>query len=142
MPSDTFPVVVHAALFRGDELFLLQRSNTGFMDGYYSLPGGHQCAGESVEQALVRECEEETGVVVEDVRALCVMPYRSGRHQGLNFVFEVARWRGEPHVAEPGLFSAAIWASPDRLPMPAAPWIEDALRSRGDGRWFRELHWP
>ncbi len=141
MERDTFPVVVHALLFRDAELFVLRRANTGFMDGYYCLPGGHQHAGESVEAALRRECAEETSVVAVDVQAVCVMPYRSGEHQGLNFVFEVQSWRGEPQVAEPDLFSTSLWANAGTLPEPCAPWINDVLRARNEGRWFKELHW-
>lgn len=120
---------------------MLQRAKTGFMDGYYCLPGGHQRRGEGVEAALRRECEEETGVVAEEVQALCVLPYWSGSHQGLNFVFEVRSWRGEPRLAEPELFSEALWASANDLPQPVAPWIADALRARSEGRWFQELRW-
>ena len=58
MARDVFPVVVHVLMFRGEELFLLRRANSGFMDGYFALPGGHQQAGESVEAAAQRECEE------------------------------------------------------------------------------------
>ena len=57
-----FPVVVHVMLLRGEHLFLLRRAATGFMDGYFCLPGGHQKAGESVSDAARRECLEEAGV--------------------------------------------------------------------------------
>jgi 8-oxo-dGTP pyrophosphatase MutT (NUDIX family) len=138
---DRFPVVVHVLMFRGDELFLLRRASTGFMDGYYALPGGHQRAGESVAEAARRECEEETGVTGLDLAPICVMPYRAGRHQGLNFVFEAASWRGEPRVAEPELFSEGVWAAARDLPEPHAMWISDALHCRDEGDWFREFLW-
>ena len=141
MARDVFPVVVHVLMFRGDDLFLLRRSNTGFMDGYFALPGGHQQAGESVEAGARRECEEETGVRGTVLSPVCVMPYRSARHQGLNFVFEAVRWEGEPGIAEPELFSEALWASPTALPQPHATWILNVLRCRADGVWFKELHW-
>jgi 8-oxo-dGTP pyrophosphatase MutT (NUDIX family) len=138
---DVFPVVVHVLMFRGDELFLLRRVNSGFMDGYYALPGGHQQVGESVEEAARRECEEETGVQGTLLSPVCVMPYRSGKHQGLNFVFEALQWEGEPGIAEPELFSAATWAVPGMMPEPHAMWISDVLRCRADGVWFKEFHW-
>lgn len=138
---DLFPVVVHVLMFRNDELFLLRRANSGFLDGYYVLPGGHQHAGESVEAAARRESEEETGISDAVLSPVCVMPYRSGRHQGLNFVFEALQWRGEPRLAEPEFFSEAVWAAPGRLPEPHALWISDVLRCRSDGVWFKEFHW-
>ncbi len=141
MARDVFPVVVHVLMLRGAELFLLRRANSGFMDGYYALPGGHQKAGESVESAAQRECEEETGVYGTVLSPVCAMPYRSGKHQGLNFVFEALHWQGEPGIAEPEFFSEAVWVSPETLPEPHAIWISDALRCRVDGVWFKEFHW-
>ena len=144
MARDVFPVVVHVLMLRGDEreeLFLLRRANSGFMDGYYALPGGHQQAGESVEEAACRECEEETGVHGPVLSPVCVMPYRSGRHQGLNFVFEALQWEGAPGIAEPDLFSEALWTSPHALPEPHAAWISDVMRCRADGVWFKEFRW-
>ena len=137
---DGFPVVVHILLERDSRLFLLRRARTGFMDGYYGLPGGHLRRGESVTEAAVRECREETGVVPEGIEPRCVLPYISGRHQGLNFVFESHRFEGEPGVNEPELFDGCCWARRDDLPARVAPWLADAL-AMPPGRWFREFRW-
>ncbi len=146
MSRDKFPVVVHVLLLRvspggQQEVFLLRRANTGFMDGYYALPGGHQQAGESVSQAASRECLEEAGVAVADLTALCVMPYRSERQQGLNFLFEAHAWRGVPGICEPALFDDCLWSAMDHLPQPHAPWLPNALLARQAGDWFVELQW-
>ncbi len=137
---DGFPVVVHILLIRDSRLFLLRRAHTGFMDGYYGLPGGHLRRGESVSEAAVRECREETGVVPEDLEPRCVLPYISGRHQGFNFVFESHRFEGEPHINEPELFDACYWAARDDLPARVTPWLVDAL-AMPRGHWFREFRW-
>jgi len=137
----TFPVVVHVLLIRDERLFLLRRSQTGFMDGYYCLPGGHQKVGESVSEAGVRECLEETGVQTSRLEPLCVMPYQSGRHQGLNFVFQTEDWEGEPGINEPALFDDSCWSLLDRLPDPHAPWMSELLEFRRDGRWYKEFQW-
>ncbi|MEZ5561015.1 MAG: NUDIX domain-containing protein [Pseudomonadales bacterium] len=141
MTRATFPVVVHVLFVRDAELFLMRRANTGFMDGYFALPGGHQHAGESVTEAALRECEEETGIRPEALSPRLVMPYRSGRHQGLNFLFEAERWQGEPRIAEPALFDAAGWYPLDALPERSAAWIADALALRARGQWFAEFAW-
>ncbi len=137
---DGFPVVVHIMLVRDSRLFLLRRAHTGFMDGCYGLPGGHQRSGESVSEAAARECREETGVLSENLEPRCVLPYISGRHQGLNFLFEAHRFEGEPRVNEPDLFDGCCWATPDDLPVNVTPWLADALAMPRD-RWFREFHW-
>ena len=141
MTRASFPVVVHVLLLSKSRLFLLRRANTGFMDGYYGLPGGHQHHGENVSEAALRECEEETGVRPEEIRPVCVMPYRAGRHQGLNFVFEAVHWHGTPGLAEPELFDRAEWFFLDGLPDPHPPWIVEALELRARQDWFREYVW-
>lgn len=136
-----FPVVVHVLLKRGATVALLKRANTGFMDGYYALPGGHQEQGESVSQAAGRELAEELGVVAVQMRPACVLPYRSGRHQGVNFVFSCEEFRGEPVINEPELFAELVWVAPDALPRPTADWIPDALSLAGADDWYLEMEW-
>lgn len=140
-----FPVVVHVLLWRGAgtgaELFLLQRAGTGFMDGFHVPPGGHLHAGEGVADGARRECAEETGVTPTDLVPVCVLPYRSGRHQGFNIVFEGRTFAGEPGVGEPERCVAAGWFAPGALPTPLAPWLQDVLAMRDAGEWYRELVW-
>jgi 8-oxo-dGTP pyrophosphatase MutT (NUDIX family) len=141
MSRERFVVVVHVLMIRNGQLFMLRRASTGFMDGFYALPGGHQEAGESISAAAHRECLEETGIVPENLTPVCVMPYRSGRHQGLNFIFETTHFQGEPRVNEPDLFDAGIWVDPDKLPEPVAVWLPDVLAMRSAGIWYQEFEW-
>ncbi len=135
-----FPVVVHTMLVRDKELFLLRRAHTGFMDGYYALPGGHQHQGESVSAAARREVREETGIDLTAVEPRCVLPYRDGVHQGLNFVFEATAFVDEPTICEPQLFDACCWAPIDDLPQPVAPWLQAVIEMPREV-WYREFHW-
>lgn len=58
-----------AAIVR-DGCLLMQRCRTAEGFAYYELPGGGQNAGETLEEAVVRECLEETGYWVRVVRFL------------------------------------------------------------------------
>ena len=138
---DLFPVVVHVIVCRGSSFALLRRSNTGFMDGYYALPGGHQQQGESVAEAATRECEEELGITLSSLDPVCVLPYRSGRHQGINFVFSASDYEGTVRINEPELFDSLVWVSASQLPEPHADWIPQALSMLGEDRWFAQLEW-
>src|SRR4051794_30312499 len=95
---DQFPVLVHTVLVRNDTLLLLRRCGTGYLDGWYALPGGHLLRGEGILACAVRECREETGVEIEpeNLRALAVLPYRSGEHQGVDFIMAASTFAGEP----------------------------------------------
>jgi len=139
-PRDGFPVVVHVMLARNEEIFLLRRAATGFMDGCFCPPGGHQQPGESVMDAARRECLEEAGVEVGELHPRFALPYISGIHQGLNFVFEARAFDGAPRIAEPALFDACRWAPRTALPEPAAPWLVDALALPQE-QWYHEVRW-
>eukprot|EP01104_Vermistella_antarctica_P019677 TRINITY_DN784_c0_g1_i1.p2 TRINITY_DN784_c0_g1~~TRINITY_DN784_c0_g1_i1.p2 ORF type:complete len:141 (+),score=11.56 TRINITY_DN784_c0_g1_i1:92-514(+) len=60
----------------GDDLklLLLQKKN-GEREGY-ALPGGGQDPGESMQEAVIRECLEEVGAAVTVVRLLCVYEHK------------------------------------------------------------------
>src|SRR5512132_407839 len=113
----TFPVTVHLFLFRGDQVLLLRRSNTGFADGQYSVPAGHLDGGETVIAAAAREALEEVGVRIEP-EALCyssVMHRRDGDER-VDFFVHVRRWDGEIVNAEPEKCDEIRWVNIDKLP--------------------------
>ncbi|HML03638.1 MAG TPA: NUDIX hydrolase [Candidatus Bathyarchaeia archaeon] len=53
-----------------DERILIVKRRTVPFKGYWALPGGRVEAGESVEEAIVREVKEETGLDVEILRKI------------------------------------------------------------------------
>ncbi|WP_456384119.1 NUDIX domain-containing protein [Persephonella sp.] len=78
--------------FRG--IVLIERKNPPLG---LAIPGGFVDVGESVEQAVVREMKEETGLDVEIVRLLGVYsdPDRDPRFHTVSITF-VCRATGEP----------------------------------------------
>ena len=139
MSRSTFPVVTHVALFRQGRVFLLRRAQTGFLDGFFTLPGGHQQADEGVTEAAAREVREETGVRVRRLAPLAVMPYRYGVERGVNFVFQALDYDGVPEIGEPDLFDEAAWALPTDLPRPRPDWLPRAFALAAGGTWFHEF---
>jgi len=137
----TFPIVVHTLLVQSGRWFLLRRANTGYLDGAYTLPGGHVQRGEGVVAAAVRECHEEAGVVVApaDLELIAVMPYQTADHQGVDFIARAEQWSGTPAIAEPQYFDDCCWADPSALPQPLAPYIPALLDMQSQATWFREL---
>lgn len=53
-------------LRRGNEILLIKRATTGWMDGLYSLPAGSLDENEEILNAAIRECREEIGVDINE----------------------------------------------------------------------------
>jgi 8-oxo-dGTP diphosphatase len=69
--------------------------------GAVALPGGHIEAGESPEEALSREMQEEVGLVPMETVYVCTLLHRAQEFRKLHY-FAVTRWQGEiiPQEAE------------------------------------------
>ncbi len=111
-----------------DQHILLTRRRGGYGSGGWHLPSGKAEAGESVEDAVIREAYEEVGVTVDATDLRCVHALHvqhSGEEPRVGFFFETARWSGQPSNREPDKCSAVQWFHftefPDgMIPYPAA----------------------
>jgi 8-oxo-dGTP diphosphatase len=130
----------YVILRRGDEVLLLLRANTGWMDGHWAVPAGHVEQGESVFEAALREAEEEAGVRIrpDDLRPLCVMhrtvPEPTPIDERVDFFFTADRWSGEPHLREAEKADRLDWFRLDKLPDPVVPHELLVLNGLRDGR--------
>ncbi|MFI6958509.1 NUDIX domain-containing protein [Nocardia vinacea] len=87
-------LVVGAVVQHSGKILLLQRPTDDFMGGIWELPSGKVDPGESIDQALIREIKEETGLDVTAIRNyLGDFDYQSGsgkKSRQFNFTVEVA----------------------------------------------------
>ena len=116
-------LVVAAALVDADgRVLLCQRPEGKAMAGLWEFPGGKLQGGETPEQALVRELQEELGI---DTRDSCLAPLAFASHtyddvQLLMPLFVCRVWQGTPSPQEG---QSLAWVRPARLgdyPMPPA----------------------
>ena len=76
------PVVgVGAVILDGDRILLEKRKNMP-SKGKWSIPGGLVELGERIEEAIIREVKEETGLEVYEPRLLDVVDYVSFGERG------------------------------------------------------------
>ena len=129
--------VVHTIVWdhSGENLLLLERANTGLMDGRYALPGGHVQSGESMVGAAVREVREEAGIGLERISPCCVLPYVGG----VNFVFVSDTWNGTVRNAEPEKCASVDWYPRSQLPETVVPWLAKALELHDSADWFYDF---
>jgi 8-oxo-dGTP diphosphatase len=68
--SRTYParpyLAVSAAIFRAGRILIVRRGRPP-LQGLYTLPGGAVELGETLEQAVIREVREETGLAIEPI---------------------------------------------------------------------------
>ena len=138
---DRFRIIpaAYVALRRGDEVLLLLRAGTGYLDGYWAMPAGHVESGESVSRAASREVREEVGVEVAeaDLHPVTAM-HRTGGNglpidERVDFFFTASRWTGEPRLMEPAKAAALEWYRLDALPDPVVPHEARVLAGLRDG---------
>ena len=88
--------VVAGLLKKGDKILIGQRPESHTLAGMWEFPGGKIEMGESPEQALARELQEELGIdsQIGDLKIACTHSY--GEVGILILFFEVLYWKGEP----------------------------------------------
>lgn len=130
-------------LRKGDEVLLIRRSNTGYMDGFYSLPSGHIDGNEPAMRAAAREAKEEVGVeiVPSDLRFVHVVHRVAEEkdHERVDFFFEATKWSGEPENTEPEKCDDVQWFSLGDLPAKLSPVVAQALQKMADGEYYSDL---
>ena len=134
--SPSAPVVgVGGVLIRDGKVLLIRRGKPPLY-GRWVVPGGTVELGESLEQALVREMREETGLEVVPLEVLTVFDRieRDGDRVVYHYVIVdyLCRWLGgEARAASDAL--EAAWAALDDLPRYDLPQkalevVQDAFR--------------
>jgi len=137
MPDAGKPIVLVAAAAMVDvdgRVLIAKRPQGKQLAGLWEFPGGKVEAGETPEECLIRELEEELGVKVTHP---CLAPFVFTSHSYDSFhllmpLYLVRRWQGLPVARE---HEAIAWVRPDKLseyPMPPADeplvaWLRDFL---------------
>ena len=111
MTTHDTPLECIAALVLRDGMVVAeQRSRTKpVLPGALALPGGHMEPGETAEDALGRELQEELEIRPLEVRYVCTLLHRSQEFRKLHY-FAVMRWDGEINAREA---DALRWLSLD-----------------------------
>ena len=124
-------LAVSAAIMRAGQVLLVRRARPPAA-GLFSLPGGVVELGETLEEALVREVREETGLTIEPVgiagfRETIVRDGDARIERHFVILPFAARWRaGEVELNEE--LSEARWLEPAEIAgLPTTPGLGEIV---------------
>lgn len=101
---------IAVGIIRNDagEIFITQRAADAHMANKWEFPGGKIEAGESAEEAMIRELQEEVGITPQGAALFDTLEYQfPDRHITLWF-WLVESWEGDPwgREGQPGQWIA------------------------------------
>lgn len=116
-------LVAAVALIDADgRVLLAQRPEGKSLAGLWEFPGGKVDPGETPEQALIRELQEELGI---DTWTSCLAPLSFASHTYDDFhllmpLYACRRWQGIPHPREGQSLAWVRAADLNKYDMPPA----------------------
>ena len=122
-------LAVDIVIRRKDEtVVLIKRLNPPFKD-HFAIPGGFVEYGETVERAAEREAEEETGIIVGNLRLVGVYsdPTRDPRGHVISITFLADELGGEMKASTDAKEVRAFRKIPDKLAFDHSKILTDAL---------------
>ena len=122
-------VSVFLVIRRGKEILLLKRENTGWMDGFFSIPAGAIDGNETLVNAVIREAQEEVGITVDhkDVLLSHTMHCFTHNEEWLGQFFSTKKWKGDLRVMELNKHSEIKWVEVNNLPNNTIPYVIQAI---------------
>ena len=130
------PAFVAVVVEQEDQILLLKRENTGWMDGFWGMPGGGLNPNETIAEAAARETYEEVGILVnpEDLELIHVLHVRRGGNKDvLGFMFIAHAWKGIAENREPHYCSEVQWFNIHSLPSKIIPQTLEAFKQAKAG---------
>jgi dTMP kinase len=117
------PTAVMMVLIKENRVLLGLRRGTGFMDGFYALPGGKHEGGESLKSSAIREIKEELGIAckAQDLSFKGLIHGVPGNqaeltHECAYAIFQIHNFVGDIRNAEPDKCKELGFFPIDQLP--------------------------
>jgi 8-oxo-dGTP diphosphatase len=123
-------LAVYCIVRDADRILLMKRANTGYSDGFVTLPAGHVDEGESVRSAASRELLEETGLIVQplDWQIYCTMHRKTNEREVVDVFLEARHWIGTATNREPAKCSWMEFARASDTQGEFIPYVSTALK--------------
>lgn len=129
-------VGVGIVVFKGKKI-LLGKRKAAHGEGEYAGLGGHLEFGESIEQCAKREALEEAGIMIKNIKFLCISSLK--KYQGKHYI-DIglkAEWAAnEPKALEPDKCESFAWYDLNNLPEPLFAAEHNYLKALNSGKNF------
>jgi 8-oxo-dGTP diphosphatase len=134
---------VYLIPMKGNEILLLRRYNTGWMDGMYSLISGHLDGNEAISTAMMREAKEEACITIQKEHLIpaSVLHRKSKDQEYVDFFYVIKKWDGEMSIGEPNKCDDLSWFPIDKLPDNTLPYIKEVIENYKNRIAFSESGW-
>ncbi len=128
-------VGVSVLVFKNNKVLLGKRKGS-HGEGEYASPGGHLEFGESIEDCARRECLEEAGIKIKNIKFLRLANLRKyGKHYA--DIGLTAEWdSGDVKVMEPEKMEKWNWYDLNDLPKPLFAALEQTFEALRTGKIF------
>lgn len=98
--------IVSGIIIEDEKILLLKK----FTKDYYEMPGGKTMEGESVETCLVRELQEELGILPISFRKfLDIGKFNFENKEITSHAFLITKFKGKPQLMENDIFENKVW---------------------------------
>lgn len=135
-------IASHLFLEKDGKTLLARRFNTGYEDGKYSVVAGHVDVGESTMQAMIREAQEEAGIIIEPEQLdLCHVMHRKSDVLRVDFFFRATEWERAPRIMEPDKCDDLRWFEKSELPENMVAYVKWAMERVEKGQVYSEFGW-
>jgi ADP-ribose pyrophosphatase YjhB (NUDIX family) len=136
----------YLVLIKDNKILLQRRFNTGYEDGKYSLVAGHVDQWENFTKAMIREAQEEAGILLkaEDIKVAHVMHRKcipTEIFDRIDVFFTAEKWEGTPENKEPEKCDDLSWFDLDNLPENIIPYVGQAIDCIKNKTFYSEFGW-
>lgn len=136
MAENKRPQVGIGILVFKDKKIMLTKRKGVFGSGEWTCPGGHLEFNESIEDCARRECKEEAGIEIKNIKFIRLSNMRRYNRHYVDIGL-IAQWvSGTPQRLEPEKLEDWDWYSLDDLPKPLFGEIEQTLKALKTGKNF------
>lgn len=147
-PSGTVLNIVGVHLYledtEGRVLLGLRHPDSAFAGNTWHFLAGH-CQQESALACLVREAQEEAGLLIDpghvQLAHVVHLVDTPGDTPRMGLVFRTRTWSGTPKILEPDKCTSWRWWHADELPEPIVPYTRAAIDGIRAGRLYTEVGW-